>query len=142
MGGLITRFAVAMAALLLAAIMAVVALGFLAFGVYLSFATLMSARWAAFATALAALLLTVIVLLIARGVCALVARRGARGKSDRSRTDASRLAALLGDTLGNEFAAYAAAHPEMTVIGALVSGFAVGLSPGLRRALRDLILGK
>lgn len=142
MSRLITRLAVTLAALLLAAIIVAAALGFLAFGVYLSFATLMSARAAAFATATAALLLAIIVLLVARGVCALAARRHGREKSDRSRADASRLAAFLGDTLGGEFADVAAAHPGTTIIGSLVSGFAVGASPAMRRALRDLILGK
>ena len=141
MSGLATRFAVTLAALLLAAIIGLVALGFLALGVYLSLNALMPAREAAFGTALAAFLFAAIVLLIARGVCAIAVRR-TRRKGNRNSIDASRLAALFGDTLGSEFAAFAAAHPETTAIGSLLSGFAVGASPGMRRTLRDVILGK
>jgi hypothetical protein len=142
MSSLAARFAATIAALLLAAIIVAVALGFLAFGVYLNLMELMSAHAAAFATAIAALFLAIIVLLIARGVCDLAARHRGREKSDRSRADASRLAAFLGDALGGEFAAVAAAHPGTTVIGSLVSGFAVGASPAMRHALRDLIFRK
>lgn len=141
MSSLAARFAATVAALLLAAVAALLALGFLGLGLYLSLGELMPAREAAFATAVAALLLAATILLLGRAAAALAARRR-RARSVGQGSIARRLAALLGDALGGEFSALAAAHPETTVAGSFLSGFAIGASPEMRRALRDLVVRK
>ncbi len=144
MDRLITRFAITLAALLTASIVVLVAIGFLCFGLYLALLELMSAKMAAVSTGLAALVLAALVFFGGRAIYALARHKhnAAPGENGRPKTDPGRIAAEIGDLVGGEFAALAAKHPQTTVIASLLSGFAVGASPGLRRALRDLLLKK
>lgn len=64
-------------------------------------------------------------------------RRSPRGAAS---VDRNRMAAGLGALLGGEATSFAAAHPKGTALGSLLTGFAVGADPALRRALRDLLL--
>jgi hypothetical protein len=125
------RLAITIAALLTAAFVVVIALGFLGLACYLALLERLTPPMAALATAGAALLLAVLIFLIGRAIGALVkpraARRGAGGG----------LAGELGTFLGAEFGTRLTARPYQTLIALLVSGFALGASPNLRRLLRD-----
>jgi hypothetical protein len=130
---ILTRLAIAIAALLTATVVVIIAIGFLGFAVYLALLEHLSPPSAALVTAGVALLLAGLIILLGRAIGALVRRRARRSGSGG-------WAGALGSLLGEEFAARAAAHPHSTVVASLLSGFAVGASPDLRHLLRDLFV--
>jgi hypothetical protein len=127
------RLAITIAALLTAALVVIVALGFLGLACYLALLEHLTPPMAALATAGAALLLAAVIVLIGRAIGVLVKPRARRGRGGG-------LASELGTLLGAEFSTRLAEHPYQTLIASLLSGFALGASPDLRRLLRDLFL--
>jgi hypothetical protein len=132
MNRLITRVAITVAALLLAAIIALAGIGFLCFALYLALLQYLLPPMAALATAGAMFVLAVLIFLVGRAMSAMA-------KSRRRSRDESLSTAALGELLGHEFSTHAAAHPHTTLFASLLAGFAVGASPDLRHFLRDLV---
>lgn len=131
MRGLIKRATINLAAMLIALAVLMAGLGFLWFALYLALLEHLSPPMAALATGLAAIILAALIALLGRAIAARTQKK--------QRRDASTLAAELGDLLGEEFLARAAAHPHATLLTSLLSGFAVGAFPELRGVLRDLL---
>lgn len=132
MDRLITRVAINVAALLLAAIIALAGIGFLCLALYLSLLQYLLPPGAALATAGAAFVVAALLVLAGRVI-------GTMTKSRRRPRDEGMATAALGELFGREFSTRAAAHPHATLFASLLAGFAVGVSPDLRRLLRDLL---
>lgn len=139
----IARLAIAVAALLVASIVLLAGIGFLCFALYLTLLEKTSPPIAAAATGLAALILAGFTIFAARLISAgMTASRRAerRSKDGVSADEASKLATDLGNLLGKELGSLVHTNPRVTLVVSLLSGFAIGAFPGLRRALRDLLL--
>ncbi len=132
MDRLITRVAINVAALLLAASIALAGIGFLCFALYLALLQYLSPPLAALATAGAMFVLAALIILAGRAIGTMI-------KSRRRSRDERLATAVLGELLGHEFSTRAASHPHATLFASLLAGFAVGASPNLRRILRDLL---
>jgi membrane protein implicated in regulation of membrane protease activity len=122
--GLFVRFVVMIVAVVLAAAGFVIAAGFLFAALCIYLGHFLGLAAAAAATAGIAILVSLLLLLIAR---AIVSRRS-------KRTEKS--AAILGAILGKELDDFS---PAKRLLLALAAGFAVGMSPRLRRILFDLL---
>lgn len=135
----LSRLAIAVACALVAALLALGAVGLLGAALYLALLPEVSPPLAAAITAAAALLLAALVLLIGRIVAGRRPSGGAR--SGIGDDVAGRMGAmgLLGQDLGIEAGALAKAHAGKAILAALVAGFAVGVSPRLRRSLWRLL---
>jgi hypothetical protein len=131
MRALIKKATINIAAMFIALAVLIAGLGFLWFAVYLAMLEHLSPPMAALTTGLAAIVLAALIVFLGRAI--------AGRAQKKQRRDASTLAAELGDLLGEEFLARAAAHPHATLITSLLSGFAVGALPELRDVLRDLL---
>ena len=66
---------------------------------------------------------------------------GRRPAASEAPQDASRLALAMGEAVGGSLQAAARRHRYGAIGVALVAGFAIGVSPRLRRALRSLVDG-
>ena len=113
--------------LTLASVGLIAAIGFLFDALYLYLADFVSPVNAALLTALSGLLFALIVLGLGRLAVAMRARR----KDD--------VALLFGALLGKEFFGLADARPATRILVALAAGFAIGLSPRLRKILSGLL---
>jgi len=110
---------------------------------YLSLLGITSAPIAALMTGLAALILAALTIFAARLISAALTapeRFERPGRNSVSSVKGSKLAAEVGDVLGKELTSLAYANPRGTIVVSLLSGFAIGAFPGLRHALRDLLL--
>lgn len=131
MSRFLTRIAISSAALLIASAGGAVALVFLIIAFYLFLAGLMAPWLAALATAAAAILFSVLVLVIAR-----MATRTVAPPSARARMSA---AAEMGEFVGRQARNFANANSGATLVGLLIAGIAVGISPRLRAFLMKLL---
>lgn len=129
MGGLVTRIVFAAAALVVASLAAVTALGFFAAAAYLAFSAALSPTTAALATGGAALGLAAVAILVGW----LVSRRPSGAWPGDGAPGSVVLA--LGDLIGRECLSLAKAAPRRTVGFALLAGFIVGAVPEIRQAL-------
>ncbi|MBU6442739.1 MAG: hypothetical protein KGR48_02415 [Alphaproteobacteria bacterium] len=127
------NIAVVMAALLLAAMAILAAVGFAALALYLYLAPLTGAAMAALATALASL---VFVLLVA-GLAALLVRRPRKAAGDFSGL-ADALG--IGESLGAEGRAFLSTHLSKASLVLFGLGLVMGVSPRLRKLITDLLL--
>lgn len=126
--------------LLAALVLLLIALGFLAAALYLGLTRVMDPAWAALLTAVAALALAGLVVLVRR----LGRRRPpppAGGLGFGLGGEAVPLGAVsaLGAQIGDDTARFARAHAGKAIGLALALGFAVGVSPRLRRSLWRLL---
>jgi hypothetical protein len=126
------------AALLIAAILIVVAVGFCGAALYFALREALTPAMAALATGLTGLVLALVIVLIGRLAGCMIAKSKRRQQAARP-AGARGLAADLGLIAGEELAALARSHTHATLAASLVAGIAVGASPGLRRLLRDLL---
>lgn len=131
MSGLITRLSLSIAAAMIAALVALAGIGFLAFALYQALLERVSPAMAALVTGLAAFFFAALIILAGNALAAAAKRR--------RRREADQLAAELGDLLSDEFRTLAATHPQATALAALLAGFAVGAVPELRHVLRELL---
>lgn len=134
MDRLFTRVAVSMAMLLMVVLVASAAVLCLGAAGYLALREALSPSLAALVTGLGALLFALAIGLVGRAVLAHL--RDAPGRRHTA-TGEAELASLL----GKELAALIRGHPPASTLASLVAGFVVGMSPGLRRLLRDLLKG-
>lgn len=135
---ILTRLAVLAVSLLAAAIVIVAGVAFLCGALYLALLAVATPPIAALATGLAAFAIALLILLAgyifsSRPHAAAKRRQGGGTGSQRP------LAMELGGLAGDEFAAFARKHPAAAASVSLLAGFAVGFSPSLRKALRDLL---
>jgi hypothetical protein len=126
-------------ALLIAAILVVVGVGFLGAAVYFALCLVLTPPMAALATALCVLVAAIVVILIGRLVGRMLGKSVRRRPATRTPAGARGIAADLGILAGGEIAALVRSHALGTLLASLVAGFAVGASPGLRRLLRELV---
>ena len=132
------RLIVSMAALLLAVMGVVAAAGFACLSLYLSLSALTTPALAALGTAFAALLFVLMVAVLANALMRRPARRRATGEDGT-------LAGLedaisLGKALGLESREIMATHLSKASMVVFGLGFAMGLSPKLRKLITDLLL--
>ena len=121
---------------LLIALLVLAGLGFVAAAIYLSLAVDLGPTGAALVTGSICFGVAVVVALIAwLAVRALHKPQKAETKA----SDAIKLALTVGEALGGDLKTMAKTH-RLELIGiALAAGFAVGVSPKLRKSLRDLL---
>jgi energy-converting hydrogenase Eha subunit C len=136
MSGFVFRLQVLLAFGVVAALLMLTGSGFLVAALYLNLATYAGPTGAAAITGVLCLAVGGIVLLIGWLVLRSAARRDGR---DRKPTDAAGLALALGEALGGDLQSLAKNHRYAMIGAALAAGFAVGVSPKLRRALRSLL---
>ncbi len=136
MSGFVFRLQVLLAFGVVAALLVLTGSGFLVAALYLNLATYAGPTRAALITGVLCLAVGCIVLLIGWLVLRSAARRDGR---DRKPTDAAGLALALGEALGGDLQSLAKNHRYAMIGAALAAGFAVGVSPKLRRALRSLL---
>ena len=136
MSGLVFRLQVLVAFGIVAALLMLTGSGFLVGALYLNLATYAGPAGAALITGVLCLAVGGIVLLIGWLVLRSAARRDRRG---RKPTDAAGLALALGEALGGDLQSLAKNHRYAMIGAALAAGFAVGVSPKLRRSLRSLL---
>lgn len=97
---------------------------------------------AALATGGAALIIAALILLatriwIGRATARLEAPRRA-GRRPSAEEDDDPLSLELGNLLGREASRFIYAHPKKSLLISLCGGLAAGMSPGLRKLIRDL----
>ena len=130
------RFGALLAFGLLAALLILTGLGFVFAALYTGLATYVGPAGAALITAALCFAGAGIVSLIGWLVLRSASRRDGR---DRKPTDAAGLALALGEALGGDLQSLAKNHRYAMIGAALAAGFAVGVSPKLRRSLRSLL---
>lgn len=132
---------IGMAALLLALMAIFAAVGFGCLSLYLYLIALISAPLAALATAVAALIFALIVAVVARAITARPARRrNGDGADERDVLAGLDEAISLGKTLGLESRTFMTTHLSKAAIAVFGLGFAMGLSPRLRKFITNLLL--
>jgi len=136
MSALVFRLQVLVAFGGVAALLMLTGSGFLVGALYLNLATYAGPAGAALITGVLCLAVGGIVLLIGWLVLRSATQRDTR---DRKPTDAAGLALALGEALGGDMQSLAKNHPYAMIGAALAAGFAVGVSPKLRRSLRSLL---
>jgi hypothetical protein len=125
-------FAFGMAALMLAMLAVFVAVGFASLSLYQLFLTAMSPPLAAFATSLAALLFILVLALITGVIVSATRRRDPLTKLGE--------ALSLGKALGEDSRSALGANIPKAALIVFGLGFAIGLSPRLRRLVIGLLL--
>lgn len=136
----LTRLAATLAALVVATIVVVAALGFFAYAAYLALLGALSPPLAALATGAGAILVAILIVAAAR-----VPMRGRRAPACRRGgadeiASAERLAGEIGGKLGERIGALTRSHKGPVLAASLLAGVAVGASPRLRNLLLDLVL--
>jgi hypothetical protein len=137
MSGFVFRLQVLLAFGFVAALLVLTGSGFLVAALYLNLATYAGPTRAALITGVLCLAVGCIVLLI--GWLVLRSATRSDGRRDRKPTDAAGLALALGEAVGGDLQSLAKNHRYAMIGAALAAGFAVGVSPKLRRALRSLL---
>ncbi|HEY6335347.1 MAG TPA: hypothetical protein VI113_05620 [Alphaproteobacteria bacterium] len=134
---LLRRFTVLAVLLLAAAIVIVVGVAFLCGAIYLALLGVAAPPIAALATGLIAFAIALFILLAAY----LFSGRRRVGSTRRGGNKAHRapFAMELGNLAGDEIGDLVRKHPTAGVLVSLLAGFAVGLSPSLRKTLRSLL---
>ncbi|HEX4160586.1 MAG TPA: hypothetical protein VHY79_19115 [Rhizomicrobium sp.] len=125
---ILIRGVVIVAVILACATGLIAAFGLLVAADYFAFEIILPPVFAALAAAGTAILFSVLAVVIGRLVL------GGLRKRARRKTQ-SRIAAVVGELFGSELGGLADRHPARAIGLALAAGFAVGVSPGLRRAL-------
>jgi small-conductance mechanosensitive channel len=131
MTGLITRLSVSFAVVLIAALLVLMGFGFLAFALDQALLEHFSPGVTALLTGLAVFVIAALIVIIGAAI-------NAAAKHKRRR-DGEAFAIEISEFLSDEFVSLAATNPQATVLGALLSGFAVGVVPELRHVLREVL---
>jgi uncharacterized membrane protein YciS (DUF1049 family) len=126
--GFLLRGIVIVAIILACATGLIAAFGLLVAADYFAFETILPPVFAALAAAGTALLFCAVALVVGMLVLRTMRKRARRKMR-------SRIAAAVGELFGSELGGLADRHPARALGLALAAGFAVGVSPGLRRAL-------
>ena len=135
MGRLAGRVAVALAVAAILAVLVLAALGFLCAALYLGLERVVEPPAAALLTGVIVLAVAIVLAALAIVAASLAGRRAAGGQP----RDAVGLAVRAGEALGVNLRTLAKDHSRPLVLSALAAGFAVGVSPRLRRALLRLL---
>jgi len=136
MSGFVFRLQVMVAFGVVAALLILTGAGFLVAALYMNLAAYAGPAAASAITGVLCLAVGGIVLLI--GWLVLRSSTQTTGR-DRKPTDAAGLALALGEALGGDLQSLAKNHRTAMIGAALAAGFAVGVSPKLRRSLRSLL---
>jgi len=128
---LLAHLAVSIALLMIALVAVLIAVGFFAVAFFMWLASILS-------PALAAVVCGGILLFIAL-ILAMIARAILRTRRRRFRADLAEDAALMGHLFGRKAYNYARERAGISMLTALISGFAIGLSPKLRAILLSLL---
>jgi hypothetical protein len=131
---LLTRLAIGAAAILIAAVGAIVAVTFVIVAMYELLATVMAPWLAALATAGIALLFSVLVLVLAR-----VAMRFISPPAPKAARSGLGFTAEIGSLLGKEARQFVEGNTLSTLGILAVVGFALGISPRLRKLIWKLL---
>jgi Putative Actinobacterial Holin-X, holin superfamily III len=134
MQSVFSRLGRAAALCLVAACVAVLGILYLSVALYFALVERTSPAIAALVTGGAALAVAVVIALAARHLA-----RRAVPRTAPDGGDTGALATELGELLGARTSNWTRSHPLAASGIALLAGFAVGMSPGLRRTLRDLL---
>ena len=138
----LSRLTLALIGCVAAILFLLVGYGFLCAAAYLALLDITTAPVAALVCGLVTLLLAVLIALVTRWATAGggPGPRRAFGK-DRAQHPSgdAKAAAEVGGMVGEEIASLVRAHTGAAVVVALLAGVAVGVSPRLRRALRELL---
>ncbi len=135
LSGFFIRLAISLAAVLIALIASVTAIGYFAFALYLLLLTAVVPPAAALLTGI--LILVIALLLIAVARAATHRRRRRRLMEEESEIYEG--AAGLGNELGRKLRGITGAHASGGLIASLVIGFALGVSPKLRSFLLSVL---
>ncbi|HVJ51560.1 MAG TPA: hypothetical protein VM689_03815 [Aliidongia sp.] len=137
---LLERFAVSLALLLIAAVVATIGLVAIAAAAYLALLGVVTPPLAALLTGVAALLLAVLLLLVGR---ALIRHRSATqatpGEVAAAAPSTGQLAGEIAGLIGSQVGAFALNSPRATVAISAVIGILLGASPSLRNTLLDFV---
>ncbi len=140
MGDYLARLKSGIALVGVATVFALVAFCFLAFALYFALLDVTTQAAAAGITGGIATVIAVIAFLVARSVMQGPAPKPrAAGAAPSNASGDPEFAAQIGQLLGDEAAGWTRTHPYGAVGIALAAGFAVGMSPELRRTLRGLL---
>ncbi|HYB08604.1 MAG TPA: hypothetical protein VEJ16_02910 [Alphaproteobacteria bacterium] len=137
MDSLLRRFTILAVSLLAATIVVVAGVAFLCGALYLALLAVATPPLAALATGLVAFAIALLILIA--GDLFAGRRHSASGRHGGMRDGRPTLAMELGNLAGDEIGKLARKHPAAALLVSLLAGFAVGFSPQLRKALRDLI---
>jgi hypothetical protein len=129
------RLAISIAAVLIALVAALFAIGFFALALYQWLATQMEPALAALATGVIILLAALLLIFATK----FAGKPKKRKIIDDASLEACESAAELGGVLGRKLRGLAEAHGNSSLWAALLAGFAVGVSPRLRTFLRHLL---
>lgn len=132
------RIAIMAAALLVAAVGVVVTAVFLCIALYDSLLVVLEAPWAALATAGIVFLLSIVVIFLGSVLGNSLARRARKRRAQKG-TKASFISAEIGRLLGENAQTFVAQKPMLSLIIALVGGFAIGANPRLRAILQTIL---
>lgn len=131
MNRLFARLAISVATMLIASAGFMVALIFVIYAIYLVLLNSMEPWEAALATAGVAILFAMLVLLIGRLATRTRVPIGEKARLAR--------AADLGELIGKQTRNFASLNSSKTLLGLLVAGFAIGVSPRLRALLMKIL---
>ena len=136
MRGLVFRLQALVAVGIVAALLILTGSGFLVAALYLQLATAAGPTAAALITGALCLAVGGLVLLVGWLVLRSASRRD---RQPQKSPDAVKMALAMGEALGGDLQSLARNHRTAMIGAALAAGFAVGVSPKLRRALRNLL---
>jgi hypothetical protein len=128
------RLAISLAAMLIALVASVIALGYFVYGLYLVLLGMVVPPAAAVLTGILVLLTALLLIAVLRAV---MGRRRRRGRADSPEVWED--AAELGSNLGRKIRGLTGEHASGGLLAALVAGLAVGLSPKLRAFLQSIL---
>jgi len=139
MRDILSRLALGLALTLIVLLLSSVAVGFLCAAIYLGLTEVTTPPLAALGTGLAVLLAALVIALTARVVSRGPARARHTARLSASQTRDARFDARVSKAVGEEIGRLTKTHAAGATIAALAAGFAVGLSPRLRRTLWQLL---
>ena len=120
----------------LLAVLVLTGAGFLIAALYMNLAQGMGSIAAAVIIGMGCFVAALVVLLIAWLVLRPLVRTS---RQEQKSPDAVQLALAVGEAFGGDLTSLAKSHRKSILGIALVAGFAVGVSPKLRRSLKDLL---
>ncbi len=131
----LSRVTIWSAAAIAAFIFVATAVLFLGAALYLALIPIMAPQFAALLVGVAGFAIAGLIILVAR----ITSRRAPTRSTDASGTgDINQVAAALGDLAARELTSETQAHPYRAFGVALFAGLAVGISPELRKIVRDM----
>jgi hypothetical protein len=142
MASLLKRLAIAVAVFVIGGAAILVATFFLFAAVYFGFAEFLRPPLAALATAGVLVAFAAIVVLIGATMAAALRRKPRRDYAwllELLNAPDGLSAVAIGNLLGRRLQNFARENAQATIIGSLLAGLALGISPGLRTLLRDIL---